>query len=65
MNQKNILVAIFLRASLADSMETIISDANGNKYDLVELLERVNKQVLPEVYIIDMKEEYKKTYTIF
>jgi len=34
--------------------------ASVSKYDLVELLERVNNNIMPEVHIIDMKDEIKK-----
>ncbi len=38
--------------------------AKTNKYNLIELLERINKKELPHVDIIDMKDELKKGHSL-
>ena len=47
---------------LGSATPTLESYAKGkiNRYNLVELLERVNDNKLPKVHIIDMKDEIKK-----
>lgn len=45
--------------SATPSLESY-AKAKVGRYDLVELLERVNNKALPLVYIIDMKDEIKK-----
>lgn len=49
--------------SATPSLESY-AKANVAKYDLVELLERVNNSVMPSVEIIDMKDEIKKGNSI-
>lgn len=50
--------ALLLLASATPSLDSSYCARNG-KYALVRLEERFNKSDLPEVYIIDMKEEYE------
>ena len=45
--------------SATPSLESY-AKAKVGRYNLVELLERVNKNKLPDVYVVDMKEEIKK-----
>ena len=49
--------------SATPSLESYAKASIG-RYNLVELLERVNNNKLPEVHIIDMKEELKKGNSI-
>ncbi len=50
--------AFLLLASATPSLESYYNAKNG-RYSLFELDERYNNAVLPEVYIVDMKEEQK------
>lgn len=49
--------------SATPSLESY-AKSNVGKYCLVELLERVNNNVMPDVDIIDMKDEIKKGYSV-
>lgn len=49
--------------SATPSLESY-AKANVGRYNLVELTERVNNNKLPEVYIVDMKDEIKKGNSI-
>ncbi len=52
--------AVVLMGSATPSLETYHNAVEG-KYRLLELPERIEKRPLPEVAIIDMREEYQRT----
>jgi primosomal protein N' (replication factor Y) len=52
--------AVVVLGSATPSLETYYNAQQG-KYKLMELLERIEKRPLPEVEILDMREEFQRT----
>ena len=52
--------AVVVLGSATPSLETYFNTTN-NKYELVELPDRIEKRPLPEVEIVDMRQEFQQT----